>query len=540
MPELVRHQPVWIQRLEQWSTPLLVIGLLLSALVVLTWNLGTVPLRDWDEGTIAQVAREIFQAEPGTLRWLYPTLYDQPYLNKPTLMHSLMALLYRVGGVNEWTSRLPGAILTAGSVPLLFAVGREVFVGRTPAVMGALVYLTMLPIARHGRLAMLDGAVLCFFVLLIWCALRSRRDPRWGFGIGIALGLLMLTKGMIVVPLAAIVLGFWVWDSPRLLSSAYLWTGLVLGCLPAVGWDSAQWFHYGSAFLNTHVLDQSLSRLWVSVDQNTGPPWYYGLELLKYAWPWAMVVPIAFRTAWRSRTLSWAKLVLVWSGGYLAVISVMTTKLPWYILPLYPALALAIAVPLSQLWQQSTLLSDGERPPDAVPRWWVGGFILMAIVGWVGSFYVGHSEPGDSGLQLVLAAFGLTMTVVSILSIQGDRQFISVLIWGTYVSLCLLMATPHWLWELNEDYPVKPVASLVQQAPKTAEIFTSHPHHRPSLNFYSDRRVRPAPRRLQNILNARQNVYLLVDDETMQKLDITNAHIVDSVEGWTLITRSII
>jgi 4-amino-4-deoxy-L-arabinose transferase-like glycosyltransferase len=540
MPELVRHQPVWIQRLEQWSTPLLIIGLLLSAIVVLTWNLGDVPLRDWDEGTIAQVAREIFQAEPGSLRWLYPTLHGEPYLNKPTLMHSLIAVLYRVGGVQEWTSRLPGAMLTAASVPLLFAIGREVFVCRTPAVIGALVYLTMLPIARHGRLAMLDGAVLCFFLLLIWCALRSRRDPRWGVGIGVALGLITLTKGIIAVPLGAIALSFLVWDSPRLLTSVYLWMGLALGSLPAVGWYSAQWFHYGSEFLNTHVLDQSFSRIWNSVDNNTGPPWYYVLELLKYAWPWLMFVPIAFRMAWRSRTLSWAKLVLVWSGIYFAVISVMSTKLPWYILPLYPALALAIAVPLSQLWQHSTLLSDGERPPDAVPRWWIGWFMLMAIAGWVGSFYFGQAnDPVDPGLQLVLASLGLTMTVVSILTIQGDRQFISVLIWGTYVSLCLLMTTPHWLWELNEDYPVQPVANLVQQVPKTADVFTSH-HGRPSLNFYSDRRVIPAARRLQHIWDNRQNVYLLVDDEMLETLDTANAHIVGSAEGWTLITRSVI
>jgi len=100
------------------------------------------------------------------------------------------------------------------------------------------------------------------------------------------------------------------------------------------------------------------------------------------------------------------------------------------------------------------------------------------------------------------------------------------------------MATPHWLWELSEDYPVEPVAALVRQAPETAQVFTSH-HGRPSLNFYSDRRVIPT-RQIQRIWNNRRNVYLLVDDETLKTIDMTDAHAIGAEEGWTLITRSVI
>lgn len=537
MPQVLHDRYVWMQRLERWSEQLLIAGLLLAALLLLTWNGGTLPLRDWDEGTIAQVAREIWRADPSDLRWLYPTLWGEPYFNKPPLIHNLIALAYHIGGVNEWTSRLPCALLTAASVPMLYAVGREIFVGRSAAVLGALVYLTMLPIARHGRLAMLDGTVLCFFLLLVWCVLRSRRNPRWALGIGLAFGLIGLTKGILALLLGAIALGFLFWDSPRLLTSLYLWGGIGLGATPVMAWYAAQGIYYGADFLETHMLGQSFSRVWEPVENHQGPPWYYLLEVVKYCWPWLMFVPIALQTAWRSRAMSWAKLVLVWGGGYLLVISVMSTKLPWYVLPIYPAIALAIAVPLSQVWQQTSLLSDGERPLRP-PHWWVGSFGLMAIAGWGGGIYFGSwMPPGDSGLQLTLFSFGFTATLCALLCHRGDRQFISILVWGTYVSLLLFMSTPHWIWELSEDYPVQPVAALVRQLPADAEIFTSH-HGRPSLNFYSDRRVIPAAQaRLERQWQRSPGTYFLLDANALQRLDTTDAQVLGQVDGWTLMTR---
>ena len=102
-----------------------VVILLVAAILIFTINLGVLPLRDWDEGTIARVAREIARAPASEMRWLFPTLGGEPYHNKPPLMHLLISWAYANEGINEWTTRLPGAILTAISVPLLYSIGRE-------------------------------------------------------------------------------------------------------------------------------------------------------------------------------------------------------------------------------------------------------------------------------------------------------------------------------------------------------------------------------------------------------------------------------
>jgi len=508
------------------------LGLLLAAVLLFGINLGGLPLRDWDEGTVAQVAREIWRAPSGSWRWLYPTLGGEPYLNKPPLMHWLIALAYSVGGVNDWTSRLPGAMLTAVSVPLLYCIGREIFVQRLPSVFSALIYLTMLPVVRHGRLAMLDGAVLCFFLLMMWCLMRSRRNLGYCLGVGIAFGLICLTKGILALLLGAIAILFLLWDTPRLLTSRYLWTGILIGSAPVVFWYTAQWLHYGHSFTDKAIVNQSLLRIWAHVDDHKEPPWYYLIEIFKYAWPWLIFVPQGLGKTWENRNLNWAKLVLVWSGVYLIAISLMVTKLPWYVLPIYPAMALAAGVQLREVWNC--------HPTPSYPRIVVAFLAMLAVVGWVAQIYFSPWSPAsDWEVQLIMAAVAGTMTLAAVLAARGDRQFLLILFWGTYVSLLLLMTSHHWVWELAEAYPVKPVAAMIQRGTLAGQkIYTSYPYGRPSLDFYSDRRIIPATTSdLQHHWQQDPQPYLLLDKSTRQNLKLESVKLVGTAEGWTLMTK---
>lgn len=530
--------PRWATWLDRQSGWLIVLSLLGFALLAYWLDLGSLPLRDWDEGLIAQVSREIFEASPGERTWLFPTLWGDPYFNKPPLVHNGVAIAYRIGGFNEWMARLPGATLTAISVPLLYGVGREIFVQRLTAILAATAYLAMLPVLRHGRLAMLDGAVLCFFLLMLGCVLRSRRNPNWALGAGIGFGLLCLSKGMIALLLGAIVLVFVASDAPRLLTSGRHWLGVALGALPAVIWYGAQGIRYAQEFWAVHVFSQSLSRITEAVENNSGAPWYYLIELLKYGFPWLIFLPVAIRWIWADRDRSWAKLVSIWGLGYLAVISIMDTKLPWYVLPVYPALALAIAPELTRLWHELPGGSPQLSPSLSYRRVLIGFFALLAVGSWAGCTYFGGFE-NELDLALTLGALGLTLSAVTVLLLRRDRQFISVLIWGFYVSLLLFVTSDHWVWELAEDYPVKPVAALIRSnVPPGDQVFTSHSHHRPSLNFYSQHPVLPVNRqRLMRQWRRRQQPYLLLDEISMQQLNLDSADVLGRASGWALVTR---
>lgn len=517
------------------------LGLLsLAALVLYTTSLGDLPLRDWDEGTVAQVAKEIYQAPFNSMTWLYPTLHGEPYLNKPPLMHWLMAIAFHRGGINEWTARLPGALLSACAVPLLYSVGGELFQRRTPAVFAALVYLTLLPVARHGRLAMLDGAVICFSLVMIWCALRSRRDGRFALGVGLALSLVCMTKGiMLALLMGSIAIAFLLWDTPRLLTSLYLWLGMGLGLVPVALWYSAQWLYYGEQFLDINLLQQSFWRIGTAVEGHDGPPWYYLLEIVESTFPWLLFIPLSLRLAWDNRTLSWARLTLVWSGFYLVAISAMSTKLPWYVLPLYPAIALMLGVRLSQFWSGGRHIGV-KHTPTPYSRLWVALFLFFSGVSSSSAYYFAVMATERSPhITAILGCLGLTLLITAILAAQQNPQFLSVLTWGTYLSLLLLMMSPHWVWELAEAYPVKPVAALLKQhTPEGQLIHTSYPYNRPSLNFYSDRQVIPANlAQLRQLWNRRPDPYFLLEQNELQSLHLPDAQSLGTVNGWTLTTK---
>ncbi len=550
---------------DKWIDLLSALGLLLGALLLYGSNLGELPLRDWDEGIVAQVAREISR---GDWNWLYPTINNTPYFNKPPLVHWLIALCYAIAGVSEWTARWPPAMLTAISVPLVYVVGRELFRQQTGAFFGALVYLTLFPVVRHGRLAMLDGAVVCFFLLTIWCLLRSRRNLRYALASGIAFGLLCLTKGVVLgVLLGAIACLFLLWDTPRLLTSGYLWIGIFLGMAPVLFWYSLQFFHYGMGFVNANLIHQSLRRVWQPVGSHEGAPWYYLLEILEVTWPWLLFWPPGLRLIWENRYLSWGKLILVWTGIYLLAISLMNTKLPWYIFPLYPAFALAVGSYFSDIWYQTPPMDLGAfgrefhedlpggdggegsidfelREMEAMGevglyhRWVVWLLGLLALIAWGGCLYLLWMRQLPV-VQLMLVAVGLTMAIASWLLQRRDRQFLVVLFWGTYISLLLFVNSDLWVWELKEDYPVKPVGEIVRKyAPPGEVVYTLDDNDRPSLNFYSDREIkRVGFAKVQQEWRGEKQLYLLVEEPTLPNIFLEKKKILGTAEGWTLITR---
>ena len=526
-----------LRQRENFKEFLCLLGLLIAALIIYLVGLGNLPLRDWDEATIAQVAKEISQTPLEQLRWLFPSLWGDPYLNKPPLIHSLIGLTYHFWGINEANTRLIPAFFTALSVPLLYLLGREIFPARLPALLSALIYLTFLPVVRHGRLAMLDGAVLCFEILMFVGLLRSRRDLRWSLGAGLGFALLCLTKGIMGLLLAGIGLIFLLWDTPRLLTSAYFWSGWLLGATPAFAWYTAQFWHYEREFLDS-LFVQQLKRVSDDLDNHRGPFWYYLLEILKYSWPWLIFSVWGLRLARQEYLYSWAKLLLVWTGVYLPVVSVMATKLPWYILPIYPALALAAGYALAQV---------GNLPIDRPynPIWsiilgiiGVGAGLLALIAYFPGNF--APIEPLHPLILLTLLSLSLTMVTTAILLARRSEQFIVVLLWGMLVSLFIFVNSPLWIWELNENFSVKPVASLVQKyVPADHPVYIAFAYERPSLNFYSGRRVFPlAAEELINHWQSHKQPYLIIDRQTKEATDLGGLKVIGSTDsGWFLVTK---
>lgn len=519
-----------IRRTERWVERFWVLGLLLAALLLFGINLGSLPLQDWGEGMVAVVAREITKAPTQSFEWLYPKFAAQPFLEEPPLLYSLIASAYKLGGINEWMTRLPGAILSALSVPLLYGIGREIFPSRQGAIFSSLIYLTFLPFVCQARLAMVDGTALCCVILMMWCVLRSRRDLRWSLGIGLGLSLICASKGILLgVLLLTITFVFLSWDTPRLLTSVYWWLGLLLGIAPVVAWYACGVWQYGQTFITTGIINQSQQGLWPKPDQSS--LWYYLREILKFATPWLLFFPYGLRQAWENRNWGWGKLVLVWTGVCLGAILARYTKLPWYILPIYPALALAGGAQLAQIWNLPSY--------KTYPRIWRIGLIFFAVVAIALALYFGIFTPTHRPAAIIFASVAMTLTMAAFLVARRDLQFILILFWGSYISLLLFITSPYWIWQLNEVYPVKAIAALLQRSTPTDQlIYGSFTSKRPALNFYSDRQIIPASNpELKQHWEQDKQPYLLLDTDTHKQLNLKPAKQVGTAPGWILITK---
>lgn len=425
----------------RWLEFLSIAGLSIAALILFCIDLGSLPLGE-EERAIEGIAKMIVAAPLNELQWLFPILKEQPHLALPPLLNSTIALLYKIAGNNAWTTRLPGAMLAAGSVPLLYYLGRELFVKFTPALFSAAVYLTLFPVVRHGR-ATLDGALLCFSILTALCVARSRRDLRWALGVGIGLSLLALSQGMAGLTIVAILLIFLIWDTPRLLSSGFFWIGILLGSAPAIAWYASQFFRSGLAFAGAIFAQAFPAKVvdgyYISLS------WYHLAEIVTYSSPWLIFALSGLRLAWREKNWGWAKLVLVWSGLLVAVLSLFSTHYNNAIATIYPALALAAGAALAEAAVNRPI----NRP---YPLFWRVSlsFLAIASVAIVVFTLFGSDFLAFQTTQLfslmILGAISLTWTVGAILLHRRSAQFIAVLFWGMYVCLLVTVCFPNGLY----------------------------------------------------------------------------------------------
>lgn len=525
-----------LRQSEIWLEYFCVISLFFAASILFAINLGNLALTDWNEGIVAEVAKEIAQAGDGSWRWIFPTLWGKPYLEYPPLVHDLIAIAYSLGGVSELTTRLPGALLGATSVLLVYNIGREIFVARIPALFSALIYLTCLPVVRLGRLAMLDGPFLCFEILTIWAILRSRRDLRWALVAGMGMGMVGLSKGLLGLPIVVIALLFLLWDTPRLISSIYLWAGISLGTVPLLAWYVAQWLHYQNIFSTSEIIELFSAAISSTELVTKQSPWYYWSLLLQYFLPWIVVIISGLKLANQNLHWSWAKLVAIWGGVYLSIILISLTYQPLYILPIFPALALAGGAKLDRIRNLPSYVN--------YPRTWALSFGLMAIMIAAMGIYFALSYHVDLFLPLIFTSLTLTLGATVFFLLRREQQFISLLFWGLYISWFFLFSSSHWIWELNSLYPVKPIAALIQNNVAPDEIvYTSFADKRPSLNFYSNRQVIPQDfEELKNYWHKHSVAYLLIDRDTVNRLELTDSEIIKDPEtkllNWFLAVKN--
>lgn len=343
------------------SAPFQVFAITAVAALLYLFKLGTGALLDWDEATYAEISREM--AASGN--WLSPTWAHHPFFKKPPLIFWLQAGLFHRFGVNEFWARFPSALAAVGVVVLVYLIARRI---ASPAagVFAAFTLMTMSHFDRAAREGITD-ALLCFCIFLaIYAWLRlSREAPAWFYLLCAAIGFGALVKGpaVLVAPLA--IAGDWlITRKPeKRLARRHYFCGALLVIAVIAPWHIWMTIHYGRAFLHQYVGIELGRRITTKFEGSGGGPAYYLPVILFGAFPWSIVAPIGLgKWLWRRQ---WDKsLVWIFSAIVLMGYSVLPTGHQWYILPVYPALAIEVG---------RLLVDSGER-------WRVVRYISISVL----------------------------------------------------------------------------------------------------------------------------------------------------------------
>jgi 4-amino-4-deoxy-L-arabinose transferase-like glycosyltransferase len=334
------------------SLPSRAVVCVVFALIAVLWfaNLGTRDLLHPDEGRYAEIAREM----AATGDWVTPRLNDLKYFEKPPFQYWATVVAYRAFGVHEWTARLWPAL--AGFLGVV-ALGYAGFV-MGGAVLGVFAGLALAGMLWHAGLAQvvsLDSG-LSFFLTLAFTgfviAQRAEASPSerraWMWVAWAAMAGATLSKGLVGIALpggalvayTAVTRDFASWRRLHVTSGLALY--LVL---------TAPWFvavaRANDEFLAFFFVHEHFQRF-LTTEHRRGGPWYYFIALfVAGVLPWLTVLAYGARRVWRegdanARGFSWQRFALVYAGFVLLFFSASGSKLPSYILPMFPPLALVV------------------------------------------------------------------------------------------------------------------------------------------------------------------------------------------------------
>jgi 4-amino-4-deoxy-L-arabinose transferase-like glycosyltransferase len=305
-----------------------------------------------DESRYAEIPREMLARG----EWVVPYLQGQPYLDKPPLLYWLVIASYHLFGVHDWAARLVPALAVHAAVLVTYLLGRR-SLGERPAFWGALLLALAPGFLSMGRLLLLDGLLSLWVVASLLCAFEASRGERlrWGWWLAAALacGLGVLTKG----PVAVLLLVPPLWAQQWLAGAtcALPWrtrltfAGVVLAA--AVPWYVAVCVRvpeFGYHFLWEHNVVRFLTPF-----DHLEPVWYYGPVVLAGLLP-ATLWAVPFGRFLLSGDEATARLrcpelgfVLLGGGWGVLFFTLSGCKLPTYVLPAFPLLALAAGYFLS-------------------------------------------------------------------------------------------------------------------------------------------------------------------------------------------------
>ena len=358
--------------------------LILCGMLLFLPGFFSIPPIDRDEARFAQATKQMVESGDFVdIRFQDEVRYKKPvgiYWMQAAAVETASALGLPRAQVRIWLYRVPSLIGAFGAVLLTYwtALG---FVTRRGAVLAALIMGSSVLLGVEARLAKTDAMLLFTVVAAMGAMARAylswqRGDdtphPPWSwpavFWTALAGGILL--KGPLILMFVGLTIA-----ALALLdrSAAWLWRlrpvwGLIWLLVLVLPWFVAIFWRAGDAFFANSIGGDMLSKL-AAQESHGAPPGVYLLLFWVTFWPGAPLAGMAAPAVWRARREPGAQFLLAWLIPSWIVFELVLTKLPHYVLPLYPAIAILTVGALERRVLSRSWLTRGAA-------WW---FVIPAV-----------------------------------------------------------------------------------------------------------------------------------------------------------------
>jgi 4-amino-4-deoxy-L-arabinose transferase-like glycosyltransferase len=451
-------------------------------------------LWDRDEPRFAKAAVEMVESG----NYLVPTFNGRIWFDKPPLLYWLMSVPIRLLGPTEFACRLFAAVGTALMCLFTFFIGKQLM--DTKEGMWAMVILaSSLMVLVIGTAATCDAVLLPIIVAVMAVFIQPisyRIRISHVILMGVALGFGMLTKGPIgLMPIPAIATILWIDRSKR----TNIWrdvllvgSGLTIGFLIFAAWAIPANSNTNGEFLRVFIGRHVITRALKPMEHHGGNfllylPYYLPVIIVGF-FPWILHLPGAFSAVIGGRVGGrYGRIFLLsWIVPTFIMMTLAVTKLPHYILFIWPALALAVAGTI--VAENQNRLTERDRIWLRRGVWFFGPpAIAMAFGLMIGPWFVQIPGLRWSGLTSGIVLF--IMAVLAVHYQRSNRQVVSAKV----LLVCILV------FEIPVLFGVLPAVEQIKISPSIAETINAktprdvpaatYKFGEPTLNFYLGRQL---------------------------------------------------
>ncbi|MBT8342827.1 MAG: glycosyltransferase family 39 protein [Desulfatitalea sp.] len=323
-------------------------------------GLFSIPAVDRDESRYAQASRQMLEDRD----FVHIRFQDEPRNKKPVGIYWLQAAVVAATGTLAdkvvWPFRLPSVVGAMCAVFMTLGLGRRLFDPYT-AFWGSLLLASSVLMVVEAHMATTDAVLLATVVAsqgalaVIYTRHQAGRSITWRPGLlfWAAQGIGILIKGPVTPLISILTMGMlWIWDR-RLTWARHLnvLVGLPLAIAIVLPWFLAMGQGVGGSFIGQAVTEDLLPKLISGHESHGFVPGYYLLLVMATFWPGCFYLLPGLWLAWKDRRDPALRFLLAWLVPTWLFFELMPTKLPHYVLPTYPVLALFTARALTQAAQ---------------------------------------------------------------------------------------------------------------------------------------------------------------------------------------------